>query len=605
MTARKTFEAQGDRFVLDGEPVRILSGAIHYFRTVPEYWEDRLLKLRALGLNTVETYVPWNLHEPRPGEFDFAGIADVAAFVRLAGSLGLHVIVRPSPYICAEWEFGGLPAWLLAEPGIRLRCYNEPYLRRIDAYYDRLLPMLRPLLCTNGGPIIALQIENEYGSYGNDTAYLAYLRDAMRARGMDVLLFTSDGEADFMLQGGMVPEALATVNFGSRSEEAFKQLRRYQPVGPLMVMEFWNGWFDHWGEKHHVRDADNLAQELDAILRQGASLNFYMFHGGTNFGFWSGANHGGAYAPTVTSYDYDALLSESGRPTVKYEAVRRVLSEHMTLPDDPLPARIPSRDYGELILAERASLFGSLDALSAPMKRTTPEPMENVGQSSGFILYSTHVTGPRPDNELVIQEVRDRALVFVDGRCLGVVERADSGRTHPPIRFDIPPEGVRLDILVENMGRINYGPLMRDPKGVTEGIRLGNQFLYHWELRALPLDDLSGLVFAPGTQAAPESGGRANSAFEAPEGDPAFYCGKLKVEEPADTFLELDGWTKGVVFVNGFNLGRYWSLGPQRRLYVPGPLLRKGENEIVVFELHGVNRPTVRFADEPDVGAGG
>jgi len=579
-----TFATEGNQFTYNGQSIRILSGAIHYFRVVPEYWEDRLLKLKACGLNTVETYVPWNLHEPQEGRYVFEGIADLVGFIELAGRLGLHVIVRPSPYICAEWEFGGLPAWLLADPGIRLRCFDERYLEKVDRYYDVLLPKLVPYLCTNGGPIIAMQIENEYGSYGNDMKYLEYLRDGMVRRGIDVLLFTSDGPEDFMLQGGMVPGVLETVNFGSRADEAFAQLRRYQPDGPLMVMEFWNGWFDHWGEEHHTRDASEMAEALDDILRAGASVNFYMFHGGTNFGFWNGANHHLTYEPTVTSYDYDTLLSEWGEPTDKFYAAREAIGRYVELPELSLPEPLARSSYGTVRLTERTDLFASLDKLSAPVRRTCPEPMEAVGQGSGFILYSTRVSGPRRDNELVLQQVRDRALVFVDGRYAGVVERwapeAD------PIRFDIPAEGARLDILVENMGRVNYGPLLKDHKGITEGVRLGNQFLYDWEIRPLPLDDLSGLVF---------NGEQGQG--------PAFYRGTFAVEgQPADTFVALDGWTKGVVYVNGFNLGRYWSRGPQRRLYVPGPLLREGDNEIVVFELHGAEAAEVALLDSPDLG---
>lgn len=594
------FETKGNQFVYNNEPIRILSGAVHYFRIVPDYWKDRLMKLKACGLNTVETYIPWNFHEPSPGQFQFEGMADVAGFVRLAGELGLHVIVRPSPYICAEWEFGGLPGWLLADPGMQLRCSDERYLLQVDRYYDVLMEKLAPLQCTQGGPIIAMQIENEYGSYGNDTEYLMYLRDGIRRRGIDVLLFTSDGPEPFMLQGGMIPGVLETVNFGSRAVEAFSQLRRYQPVGPLMVMEFWNGWFDHWGEEHHTRPAVEMAEVLDDILKADASVNFYMFHGGTNFGFWNGANHQLGYEPTITSYDYDTLLTEWGEPTDKFMAAREMIGRHVKLPELILPSPIPRREYGEVAMRERARLFDALPELSTPVKRTCPDPMEAVGQSTGFILYTTRITGPRAASPLVLQDVRDRALIYQDGSYAGVIERWKEDQT---IELAIPPSGSRIDILVENMGRINYGPHLRDVKGITEGVRLGNQFLYGWTIRSLPLDELSGLSYAAMTDTTDSGADMLRQTSREFESDPAFYRGTININgTPCDTFLALDGWTKGVAYVNGFNIGRYWSKGPQKRLYIPGPLLRTGRNELVVFELHGNRAPVVRLCADPDLG---
>ncbi|WP_372009496.1 beta-galactosidase family protein [Paenibacillus chitinolyticus] len=584
-----SFKVKGSQFLLNDKPFRIISGALHYFRVVPEYWRDRLLKMKACGCNTVETYVAWNVHEPEEGKFEFGGIADVTAFVELAGELGLHVIVRPSPYICAEWEFGGLPAWLLKDSEMQLRCSDPKFLAKVDAYYDVLLPKFVPLLCTNGGPIIAMQVENEYGSYGNDKAYLRYLREGMIDRGIDVLLFTSDGPTDEMLQGGTLPDVLATVNFGSRSEESFAKFREYRPDEPLMCMEFWNGWFDHWMEEHHTRDGEDAARVLDDMLGAGASVNFYMFHGGTNFGFYSGANHIKTYEPTVTSYDYDAPLTERGDLTAKYEAFRNVISKHEGEPECALPDPLPVKEYGEVEMTERADLFAQLGKLSQPVRRVTPEPMEKLGQNYGFILYSTHVTGPRRGQELHIQDVRDRALVFLDGSYIGAVERWDVR----PLKLDVPAGGARLDILVENMGRVNYGPLLRDHKGITEGVRIDNQFQYDWDIYPLPLNSMDGLEFGTATVAQ-----HADTAGE----KPAFYRGFFEAEEAADTFLRLEGWTKGVAYVNGFNLGRYWERGPQKSLYVPGPLLRKGTNEIVLFELHGTEQLSVRLEDKPDLG---
>ncbi|MFU1794333.1 glycoside hydrolase family 35 protein [Paenibacillus azoreducens] len=581
------FAVEGNQFVFNGEPIRIISGAIHYFRVVPEYWRDRLMKLKACGFNTVETYVPWNLHEPNEGQFNFEGIADIVKFIETAGELGLHVIVRPSPYICAEWEFGGLPAWLLADPGMRLRCYHRPFLDKIDAYYDVLMPKLVPLLCTNGGPIIAMQIENEYGSYGNDTQYLEYLRESKIKRGIDVLLFTSDGPGDFMLQGGMVPGVLETVNFGSRPQEAFAELRIYQPEGPIMCMEYWNGWFDHWFEQHHTRDAADVAKVFDEMLAMNASVNFYMFHGGTNFGFWSGANDDGTYMPTITSYDYDVPISESGDLTDKFHAVREVLSKYVDLGLLELPEPIAKKAYGQVNMTQQALLFDSLDKLSTPVQRTCPDPMELLGQNYGFILYTTRISGPREETKLNLQHVRDRAQIFVNGEFKGVVERWN--KDAEPIKFSIPPEGVTLSVLVENMGRTNYGPHLRDMKGITEGIRFGAQFLYHWTIHTLPMEDLSKLEY---TLAAVKR-----------DDKPAFYKGTFQVDEIADTFLELKGWNKGVAYINGFNLGRYWeTVGPQKTLYIPGPLLRKGENELVLLELHDAKELVVTLRESAILG---
>ncbi|QHW31145.1 beta-galactosidase [Paenibacillus rhizovicinus] len=568
-------------FADDGKPVRLLSGAMHYFRIVPEYWRDRLLKLKACGLNTVETYVAWNVHEPKEGEFRFDGMADVCSFIALAGSLGLHVIVRPSPYICAEFEFGGLPAWLLSDSDMQLRCSHPAFLRKVDAYYDELIPRLKPLLRTNGGPIIAVQIENEYGSYGNDANYLAYLKEALIVLGIDVQLFTSDGPTDALLQGGSVPGVLATVNFGSHPTSSFAKLKEYQPNAPLMCMEYWIGWFDHWGKPHHMRDGAETAVILEEMLAAGASVNFYMFHGGTNFGFYNGANgqEPNLYEPTVTSYDYDALLDETGEPTDKYYAAREVIARYIEPADLPvIPPSAPLQAYGRVELAEQAALFEQLDELSDPIERITPLPMEKLGQQYGFILYTTRVSGPRPEERLFIQEVRDRAMVFLDGEYKGTIERAQTLQSLP---IAIPAGGARLDILVENMGRINYGPYLRDAKGITEGVRLGFQFLFNWTVRPLPLDELSKLIY---------------SRRPADEG-PRFYRGTFQAAACADTFLDMQGWTKGAVFINGFNLGRYWDRGPQRTLYVPAPLLREGGNEIVIFELHRTREAAVVFTD--------
>ncbi len=575
-----TFTIKEQQFLLNGHPFRLLSGAMHYFRVPEASWDDRLAKLRAMGLNTVETYVAWNLHEPRPGEFSFAGKLDLVRYIQRAASHGLQVIVRPGPYICSEWDLGGLPAWLLKDPGMRLRCCYAPYLEAVDRFFDVLLTQLAPLQISHGGPILAMQVENEYGGYGNDSAYLRYLEAGMRARGIDVLLFTSDGPTDEMLQGGMLPHLFKTVNFGSHVTEAFGKLREYQADGPLMCMEFWNGWFDHWGEAHHVRAPADVAALLDEILAASASVNFYMFHGGSNFGFMNGANESkGEYQPTTTSYDYDAPLSEAGDLTPKYHLYREILSKYTTLPTLPIPENAPKQALGAVQLRESVGLFEAVEQLAQPHSATTPEPMEYFDQSYGFILYRTTVSGPRAEVPLTLRGLHDRAQVFANGQLLGTLER---GLASPSLPLAVPADGLTLDILVENMGRINFGPHLLDRKGITGGVLLGLQYLYNWTVYPLPLEQLDALVFG----AEPQTTG------------PAFYRGHFEVSVLHDTFLALPNWTKGVCWVNGFNLGRYWQRGPQHTLYVPGSLLKLGTNELIVLELHETADRIVEFREQ-------
>ncbi len=409
------------QFLLDDQPFRILSGAMHYFRVMPEYWRDRLEKMRQFGLNTVETYVPWNLHEPRPGEFHFEGRLDIARYIQTAAEVGLKVIVRPGPYICSEWDFGGLPAWLLKDPLMQVRCMYPPYLAAVDRFLDRLLPVLRPWQATNGGPLIACQVENEYGSFGNDQVYVQYIADGLRKRGVDVLLFTSDGPTDGMLQGGTLPDILTTVNFAFDAPAGLAKLRQYRPTGPQMVAEFWAGWFDHWGEEHHVSpdggpSFEPSVQSLDEILAAGASVNFYMFHGGTNFGFMSGANYyAGTYLADVTSYDYASPLDEAGDPTPRFAAYRAVMEKYLDLPPLPVIPPSPKAAYGPVQMSAAVGLLDSLDVLSQKQRFVTPPAMEMLDQDYGFILYQTRISGPRPEGTLNVRNLHDRAHVFVNG----------------------------------------------------------------------------------------------------------------------------------------------------------------------------------------------
>ncbi|MFC7722594.1 glycoside hydrolase family 35 protein [Nonomuraea recticatena] len=559
-----------------------MSGGLHYFRVHPAQWADRLRKARLMGLNTIETYVPWNLHQPRPDRFRMDDELDLPAYLDLAAAEGLHVLLRPGPYICAEWEGGGLPSWLLAEPDLRLRTRDPRYLSAVDDYFARLLTPLQPYLSTRGGPILAIQVENEYGAYGDDTAYLEHLAHSLRRCGVDVPLFTCDQPAD--LARGALPGILATANFGSRSAQSLATLRAHQPTGPLLSTEFWIGWFDRWGSHHVVRDADQAAQELDELLATGASLNLYMFHGGTNFGFTNGANDKHTYRPTVTSYDYDAPLDEAGDPTEKFTAFRKVIAKYATVPDEPVPAPAAKLAVPAVALTQSAGLLENAESLGEAVESRHPLTMEELRQDFGFVLYETTLPAAGPVL-LELEHVRDRAQVFLDGQPVGVLERENHEHA---IAFTVPRENSVLSVLVENQGRVNYGVGIHDRKGLLGEVLLNGSELAGWTSRPLPLTSLEGLPFA---------------ATRTVTIGPAFHRGTFEVAEAADTFLHLDGWTKGNAWINGFALGRYWSRGPQRSLYVPAPVLREGANEIIVLELHASHHArTVDFKQTPDLG---
>ncbi len=585
------FTFKGKEFYLDGKPFTVLSGAMHYWRIVPEYWEDRLKKLKACGFNTVETYIAWNLHERKEGEFDFSGNLDVVRYIETAEKVGLKVIIRPGPYICSEFDFGGLPSWLLAYPNINLRCNDEKYLGKVRPYYRELIKRIAPHQCTKGGGIIMVQIENEYGSYGDDKIYLGKVADIYREYGLDCMLFTSDGPTYWMLSGGTLPEYLCVANFGSRSDEAFNTLSDFRPDQPSMCGEFWCGWFDHWGENHTVRTADSTMEEVRAMLKRGASFNFYMFHGGTNFGFTNGANHTGSeYQPTITSYDYSAPLSEAGDMTPTYYALREELSRFNGCSCELDVKDSPKAAYGKVALTERAPFFENLKNIGTVKSSPVPLSMEEVGQDFGYIVYSSVIEGPCEARPLELEHVHDRALVYINGKLAGIRERS---RQKDEINIALKKgEQIRLDILVENCGRVNYGTKLFDKKGIFGGIRLGQRYHFGWDMTSVTMDDLSALEYT------------SDTAFD---GHPAFLRGSLKVEsKPADTFIRLDGFHKGFVVINGFNLGRYWNdRGPQKTLYVPAPILHEGENEIIVFETDGYGETAVEFVDTPELGAGG
>jgi beta-galactosidase len=574
-------------FLLDGEPFRVISGALHYFRVHPDLWADRIEKARLMGLNTIETYVPWNEHSPRRGRFDTSGGLDLARFLDLVAAAGLFAIVRPGPFICAEWDNGGLPAWLFTEPDVGVR-RNEPlYMAAVAEYFAALLPIVAERQIDRGGPVILVQIENEYGAYGDDKEYLRALVDLNRAGGITVPLTTIDQPTDQMLADGGLPELHKTGSFGSRATERLATLRAHQPTGPLMCAEFWNGWFDHWGAHHHTTSTDAAAAELDELLASGASVNLYMFHGGTNFGFTNGANDKGVFQPTTTSYDYDAPLTESGEPGPKYWAFRDVIAKYAPVPDEA-PAASTSAPVFEVALDRSVSLASAVS--SSPSSLGTwalydhLPTLDALEHFRGFALFTTTLRG---GGVLSFTEVRDRAQVFLDGAPVGVLSR-----DHHDTSIAVPNGGV-LEILVEDQGRVNYGERIGESKGLIGPALLDGTEITDWSVRPLDLDALQ--LEATGAAA-------TAAASVVSIAGPAFVGGLFEIDDPTDLFLSTAGWGKGSVFVNGFNVGRYWSRGPASTLYIPAPLLVRGSNRLVVFETLAMPRPVARFLASADLG---
>lgn len=585
-----TFEIKED-FMLNGQPFKIISGAIHYFRLPTSQWEDSLYNLKALGANTVETYLPWNIHEPAEGVFDFAGMKDVEAFVSLAQRLGLWVILRPSVYICAEWEFGGLPAWLLKESGIRLRSTDERFMSRVANYYQELLPRLVPLQVTQGGPVLMMQIENEYGSYGMDKEYLKATKALMESGGIEVPLFTSDGAwAEALDAGTLIDEdVFVTGNFGSRSKENAAVLQQYfadhGKKWPLMCMEYWDGWFNRWGEPVIKRDPADLAMEVKEMLKLG-SVNLYMFHGGSNFGFYNGCSaREEKDLPQVTSYDYDALLTEAGEPTEKYYLVQQAIKE--VCPDvwQAEPRTKTLKNLGRYPINKSVSFFQTKEQMITAVASAYPQTMEKLDANYGYLLYDLELKNYQRENKLKIVEVSDRVQVFVDGQ---LQEVATTALGSEMMLQPGDQETMEVAVLVENQGRVNYGYKFNNPsqaKGIRGGVMQDIHF--HQGYRHYPL------TFAP------EQIDKIDFTAGKNPQQPSFYAADFTLEEVADTFIDCSAYGKGVVLVNGFNLGRYWSKGPIHSLYCPKDFLKVGANQIVIFETEGVELTTVTFSETP------
>ncbi|XP_047671177.1 beta-galactosidase-1-like protein isoform X3 [Tachysurus fulvidraco] len=601
-----TIDYSKDCFLKDGQCFRYVSGSVHYSRVPRFYWKDRLMKMYMSGLNAVQVYVPWNFHEPVQGMYIFQGDRDLEYFLHLANETGLLVILRPGPYICAEWEMGGLPAWLLHNSNIILRSADSEYMQAVGDWLAVLLTKMRPWLYQNGGNIISLQVENEYGSYfACDHNYMRSLRLLFRNfLGEDVVLFTTDGNTDKELACGSLQGLYATIDFGTDTNisDAFIRQRRFEPKGPLVNSEFYTGWLDHWGDNHTFVNSHKVSKTLRDMMDMGANVNMYMFEGGTNFGYWNGlcltlgADHDTRFRPVVTSYDYDAPLSEAGDPTDKLLAIRDVIKDFYDIPAGPMPPATPKMAYGFVRLEKIGNISGLLEILSpqGPVKSLKPLTFEEIKQYYGYVLYRTLLPRDIPDQTPLISPlngVHDRAYVSVNGVYQGVMERDIALVVNVTGH-----EGDQLDLLVENMGRVNFGHKINDYKGILGNLILGNDVLSDWLI--FPLD-IDGVIANGWLQSGWEADGN--------EGDvgPCFYSGTLKPNGISrDTFIKLTGWTKGQVFINGVNVGRFWpERGPQHTLYVPASLISATvTNNITVLELErAANHRRVVFTDRPQL----
>ena len=569
-----SFTVQGDQFVLDGKPFQIRSGEMHFSRVPREYWRDRLQKMKAMGLNTVATYMFWNVHQPEPGKFDFKGNADVAAFVKTAQEEGMYVLLRPGPYACAEWEWGGYPYWLANIPGLKVRSTDPRFLDACGKYLKQVGKQLSGLQIGHGGPILMVQVENEYGSYGSDKVYLGAIRDMLRGAGFDGQLYTVDGS--WVLKGGTLPDVAAAVNFGDKPEGAFNDLEKFRPGSPKMNGEFYPGWFDQWGTDHAVTDMKQSLVDLDWMNSRGISFSLYMVHGGWTGGFMNGANvDNGDYHPQVSSYYDDTCIDDAGRPTAKYFAYRDVIAKHSPA-GEKLPAVPESKAVITLPPIELNESAGLFAHLPKPIVAERPLTFEALNQAYGFVLYRTHL-GSLAHGPLALTDLQDRAIVLANGNLIATLDRR---KKQDKVEVDLPT-GSQLDILVENLGRVNYGKeIIGERKGFANAW-LGTSEITGWEMYQFPMSSAPSPKFGP----AAVSG-------------PAYHRGTFTVSTVGDTFLDMRGWKKGVVWVNGHNLGRYWHIGAQQTMYLPGCWLKKGRNEIVIFELGNVANAVVPTVTE-------
>jgi beta-galactosidase len=588
-----TFVIGTNNFLLDGKKFQIRCGEIHAARVPRAYWRNRLQMAKAMGLNTVCAYLFWNQIEPEPGEFNWSGRADVMEFCRIAQQEGLWVILRPGPYSCAEWEMGGLPWWLLKDKDIRLRTRDPRFMKAATDYLQEVGKQFAPLQITHGGPILMVQVENEYGSYGKDTAYMAELEKIMRDAGFDVPLFACDPPG--VLKNGICKGLFPVVNFGSDPATAFNALRKILPQGPLMCGEFYPGWFDTWGQPHHLGNTPQYLADLKYMLTNGESFSIYMAHGGTTFGLWSGADH--PFKPDTTSYDYDAPISEAGWPTEKFFKTRELLSQYL-LPGETIPAPPPTNAVIQVAPVRAVKWAPIFENLPKAIADRTPGTMEQYNQGYGCILYRTTISAG-PAATLEAASVHDFGFVFLNGKRIGIMDRRDNN-----FKVDLPAreQSATLDILVEAMGRVNFGKGIADRKGIHAPVKLGGQELTGWEIFKLPLDGkmLADLKFskAPVDDDSPTEKSEADH-ISPYKNSPAFWRATVELNKTGDTFLDMRPWGKGVAWINGHCLGRFWDIGPTQTMYVPGPWLKRGKNKVIILDLLGPETPVVAALDHP------
>lgn len=585
-TPKGTFEVGDKTFLLNGEPFVVKAAELHYPRIPKEYWEHRIQAAKALGMNTICLYVFWNYHEPEEGKYDFSGQKDIAAFCRLAQKYDMYVIVRPGPYVCAEWEMGGLPWWLLKKKDIKLREQDPYFMERTKLFMNEVGKQLSDLQITRGGNIIMVQVENEYGAFGIDKPYVAEIRDIVKGAGFtDVPLFQCDWNSNF--ENNALEDLTWTINFGTGAniDDQFRRLQELRPNTPLMCSEFWSGWFDHWGAKHETRSAEDLVKGMKEMLDRNISFSLYMTHGGTSFGHWGGANFPN-FSPTCTSYDYDAPIGESGNITPKYHEVRNLLKNY--LPEgtvlSEIPDSIPTIAIPTFELTEVAPLF---DNLPQAKESEVVRSMEFFDQGWGSILYRTKLNASDEEQTLIITEAHDWTQVFLDGKKIATLSRLKGEGT---VKLPKVKEGAQLDILVEAMGRMNFGKGIYDWKGITEKVELesksGIKELKGWQIYNIPVD----YEFAKNKQYKKEP----NTAKH-----PAYYKGTFTLDKVGDTFFDMTNWSKGMVWINGHAIGRFWEIGPQQTLYMPGCWLKKGENEIIILDMASPSKPETEGLRKP------